>query len=403
MSNNDQNDRYTRRDALKVGAAASGAALISLSPAQLLAEAAKTPQVPRKMLGKTKRDIPILLFGAGVSLDTRFDPKLAEAVRYGVTYFDTADCYNGGTSETAVGNFLERTKMRDKCWITSKSDAHDPAGLERTLDEGLVKLKTSHVDLYYMHSLKDGDYLNAAMGKKAEELKKKGKIKHFGFSCHAGNVVELMNKAATLPWIDSIMFRYNFRKYGDAELNKAIDACAKADIGLIAMKTQGSEASFADAWKKFEKTGKFTKHQAVLKAVWEDARITAAVSAMNTFEKLRENIAAALDKSKLGALDREALERYAQATRAYACDGCDHLCNPAVEGEACIGDTMRAVMYHDVYEEPEKARATFRKLPIAAQNLDRDFAGANKACPHGVDVAAHMRRAKEIFVDKARV
>ena len=122
-------------------------------------------------------------------------------------------------------------------------------------------------------------------------------MRHFGFSCHAGNVVELMNKAAGLPWIESIMFRYNFRKYGDKELNKAIDACAKADIGLIAMKTQGSEASFADAWKKFEKTGKFTKHQAVLKAVWEDARITAAVSAMNTFEKLRENIAAALDLS----------------------------------------------------------------------------------------------------------
>ena len=44
------------------------------------------------------------------------------------------------------------------------------------------------------------------------------------------------------------------------------------------MKTQGSEASASrDAWQKFEQTGKWTKHQAVLKAVWADDRIAAAV------------------------------------------------------------------------------------------------------------------------------
>lgn len=46
------------------------------------------------------------------------------------------------------------------------------------------------------------------------------------------------------------MFRYNFRQYGNKELNTAIDACAKADVGLIAMKTQGSESGIADAWKR---------------------------------------------------------------------------------------------------------------------------------------------------------
>jgi predicted aldo/keto reductase-like oxidoreductase len=194
------------------------------------------------------------------------------------------------------------------------------------------------------------------------------------------------------------MFRYNFRQYGNAELNRAIDACAKADIGLIAMKTQGSEASFQDAWRKFEQTGKWNKYQAVLKAVWADSRIAAAVSHMDTFEKLRENIGAALDRTSLGDAEVQALNRYADATRSLACDGCDHLCGAAVNAPVRIGATMRFLMYHEVYGEAEKARRLFRALPAESQRLEGvDFSGANAACPNGIDVAWHMERARRIL------
>jgi uncharacterized protein len=391
---------FTRRDLFTYGSAAVGSAalLATVSPREALA-AEVMPQVPRRVLGKTKQSVPILLMGMAMKLDQRFDPKLAECLRFGVNYFDVADCYAGGTSETAVASFLERTKARDKLWITTKSDAWDAKGLEATLETSLRKMKTSSVEMLYLHGLNEEEPLkDAELAKKVEELKKAGKIRFFGFSCHDGNVVDLLNRAAKTPWIDSIMFRYNFRQYGNKELNAAIDACAKAEIGLIAMKTQGSEAGLADAWQKFEKSGKWSKHQAVLKAVWADARITAAVSHMDTFEKLKANIAAALDKSELGAVDREALEKYAEATRAYACDGCEHLCNPSVAAPVQIGTTLRYLMYHDVYGETEKAKEMFAKLPERAKRLSLvDFAPANRACPHGLDVAAHMRRAAEIF------
>lgn len=380
------------------GAALAGA---TLSPSEVYAAGSQKglPQIPRKVLGKTKKDIPILLFGAAVPLDIRFDPKMAEAFRFGCNYIDAADCYNGGNTEIAVGNFMERARIaRKDAWITSKSDRHDPSGLVETLNVGLKKMKTDYVDLYFLHALQDADYLSRDMEKTAERLKKEGKIRHIGFSCHHGNVVELLNAAADRPWVEAVMFRYNFRRYGDKELNQAMDRCAKAGVGLIAMKTQGSEASFADQWKKFEKTGKWTKHQAVLKAVWEDERITAAVSAMKNFEQLRQNIQAALDKTKLTKAEWDALDRYAAATRSLACDGCDHLCSPAVQAPVQIGNTMRFLMYHDVYGEPDKAQVLFDGLPEEAKQLANvDFSGANRACPHGVDVAAHMRRANELF------
>jgi hypothetical protein len=56
-------------------------------------------------------------------------------------------------------------------------------------------------------------------------------------------------------------------------------------------------------------------------------------------------------------------------------------------------------MYHDVYGDAEKARRVFSALPEAARDLTGvDFSAASKACPHGVDIARHMERARQILV-----
>ncbi len=400
--------KISRRKLLKLGAGTGIAGMLGARAWHALAveeqgtdkpgEPEALPQVPRRTLGKTGKTVPILLMGGAMRFDRRFDPKLAEALRFGVNYIDAADCYAGGNCELAVGAFHTRGSLRDQLWITSKSDRHDPAGFEATLVAGLEKLQTDYVDMYYLHNLKDASYLSPELERTVTRLKKEGKLHHFGFSCHEGNVAELLHRAAETPWVESVMFRYNFREYGNEKLSRAIDAAAKADVGLIAMKTQGSEASFRDAWQTFEKTGKWNKHQAVMKAVWADERLAAAVSHMDTLGKLKENVAAALDKSDLGQAEWEAVRRYAERTRSHACDGCDHLCGAAVAAPVQIGATMRLLMYHDAYGERGKARQLFKELPEAAQRLgDVDFAPATGACPHGIDVAAHMRRAQKVL------
>jgi len=410
----DDAKKLTRRDLFRLGAAGAGAMALGggLVPglpgtaragdaaAGGTAADAPLPQVPRKKLGKTGKEIPILLFGGGAKLDPKLDPKLAEGLRFGVDYIDAADCYAGGTCETHVGNFLANHGVkRDKVWITSKSDAHDPTGFESTCRAGIKAMNTNFFDLYFLHALQETNVFTPELEKTVEKMKKEGIIRHFGFSCHDANVAELLTIAAKTPWVDAVMFRYNFREYGDKALNTAMDACAKANVGLIAMKTQSSEVSFADAWQKFQKVGKWSKQQAVLKAVWSDERMTAAVSHMDTMEKLKQNIAAACDKFELGQAEWDALERYAADTRSYACSGCEHLCNPAVDAPVRIGTTLRYLMYHDSYGQAEEARAAFAKLPAAAQRLrDVDFSPANAACPHGVDVVGHMRRAADVFL-----
>jgi len=375
------------------GFAKSALALAADAEAKALAAA-----MPRRVLGKTGRKIPILLQGGSMAWNTKWDPKLPESIKHGIDYFDCAWNYSGGTNEQAIGSFLQRTQMREKIWITSKAHEHDPASFERQLNESLSRLSTSYVDSYFLHGLEDARSLDKALLSKLEQLKKEKKLKHFGFSCHGGNVAALLTLAAQTPWVDAVMFRYNFRQYGNAELNRAIDACAKAGVGLIAMKTQGSAVSFESEVQKFEQTGKWTKHQAVMKAVWADERLTAAVSEMDSLEKIRQNAEAARDPGKLGALDTEALRRYAAATRSLACDGCDHLCTRGLSRPVPVATTLRYLMYHDSYGKQADARALYQALPEAARQVEGvDFSSASRACPNGLDVAQLVERAARVL------
>jgi predicted aldo/keto reductase-like oxidoreductase len=388
----------SRRGVLSGAGAGGGLVLASsLGVGPSVVEAAPL-QVPRRVLGKTGEKIPILVMGGSVPMDPRFDPKLAEGFKYGVNYYDAADCYGGGSVERSIGAFHTRANLRSKIWITSKSDDHDPKGFEETFHGSLERLQTSYVDMYYLHGLDDPKFINDDLKAVVERLKKERKTRFFGFSTHGGKVAELLQLAARTPWIDSVMLRYNFRQYGNDELNRAIDAAHKANVGLIAMKTQGSAVSFEPAWQKFKQTGKWNKYQAVIKAVQADERISAAISDMDNLDKVRENVAATLDKTKLTRAETEELYRYAAATRSLACDGCDHLCGAAIQAPVQIGNTLRYLMYHDVYGRPELARDLFRALPDEARNLAHlDFKAAAAACPHGLDVGGLLGRAAAVL------
>jgi len=129
-----------------------------------------------------------------------------------------------------------------------------PKAYMSNIDKMMPVLGVDYLDMFFMHAVNNLDSLEPDFLRMGDALKKSGKAKYFGFSCHHGNVVELMNKAASIgsDAINAIMFRYNFSKYGDLELNKAIDACANAGIGLIAMKTQASVPDDEKMVKKFK-------------------------------------------------------------------------------------------------------------------------------------------------------
>lgn len=375
-------------------------ALSGPRPTQVLAQT--MDRVPRKQLGTTGAEIPIILMGGSMKFDPRYDKVLHRAYQLGVDYIDTAQMYAQGQSQTTIAPFMKQVGDRKKIWITSKvrlvGSKATPENYKENLQKCLDDLETDYLDLFFLHMIKEEFQLGPDFIKLGEELKKAGKIRFFGFSCHDGNVPEMMSLAASLGGgIDAIMFRYNFRQYGDVKLNQAVDACKKAGIGLIAMKTQGSVPADLDAVVKFQSQN-FTLGQAKLKSVWADERIDSAVSHMNNVELVMENTTAAMSPVKLSMEEFQQLRRLAALTAQHHCLGCSHRCEPLAGGNLRISDALRYLMYHESYGEQEDARQLYAALGETERAFEQiDLRDAEAACPQGIRIAEKLAVARRVL------
>ncbi|HOI95004.1 MAG TPA: aldo/keto reductase [Syntrophobacter fumaroxidans] len=400
----------SRRDFIKTaGAMGSGSLLVgSRAFAQSGAPAPETPgadagEIPTGPFGKTGIRVSCLSLGGMFDIPSN-QLLLKQAVRWGVTYWDTADCYEGGRSEAGFGQFFKKyPETRGKVFLVTKSDERNPEGMTKLLQQSLERLNTDYIDLYFIHGTRSIKELNNDTRAWVEKAKKEGKIKLFGFSTHS-NMEECMLGAAGLGWIDGIMMTYNFRIMHSDRMKAAVEACVKAGIGLTAMKTQGggsvrmdSEAELALAGR-FLKMG-FTDKQAKLKAVWENPDIASICSQMPSLTVLMSNVAAALNRDKLSAPDLELLNRYALETSSGYCAGCADLCESAIDCRVPVGDVMRHLMYFHSYGERDRAREFFAGLDrdVKDRLREMDFKQAENKCPNHVRIGRLMKEASTLL------
>src|ERR1700722_9841438 len=118
---------------------------------------------------------------------------LLHALDLGVTHFDTAALYGFGSNEELVGRTLAAHRARftlaSKCGIQGvKSDSSvrrvidgRPQTLKQTCEDGLRRLRTDVIDLYYLHRWDKAVPIEESVGALAE-LKRQGKIRAIGLS-----------------------------------------------------------------------------------------------------------------------------------------------------------------------------------------------------------------------------
>jgi len=358
--------------------------------------------IPTVTLGKTGEKVTIL--GQGTSW--LFSPSfLQTAILSGVRYIDTSESYENTKAESLIGDLFDRTNFRKDVYVvtknagfrTAKGDAAHKV-FEDHLNASLERLKTDYVDCYYIHGI-TGEQIKMLRdpGVKAafEALKKSKKIRFCGLSCHDAMLPEVMEAAAEVGWLDQLMIKYNFRDVGKKDryddLNRAIDKCTKANLGLIAMKTQGGAINFPDKMAELQAKG-FKKEVAAIKTVWNDTRMHVVVSEMTTRSDVRENVAASKD-TKLSASDAGKLEEYRRKTANLYCHGCGHLCETAAKGVP-VATVLRYLRYYEVYGKRQEARALYQALPAQARDLaGADLDAAQAACPHSLPVVDLVKRA----------
>jgi predicted aldo/keto reductase-like oxidoreductase len=392
-----KNNCWSRRDFLKtIGITGAGSLLAPTK--RLTAATDKTLQVPQRPFGKTGANVSILSLGGMFNIASS-QMLMKQAINWGVTYWDTADCYQRG-SENGIGKYFKKyPEDRNRVFLVTKSDARTPKGMTKLLDRSLEKMKTNYIDLYFVHGIDSIDELDENTKTWAEKAKAAGKISFFGFSTHS-NMEECLLGAAGLGWIDGIMMTYNYRLMHKDRMKRAVDACVKAGIGLTAMKTQGGGSVKTDTDTELKMAGQFlqkgfTDAQAKLMAVWQNPNISSICSQMSNMTILMSNVAAAKGSTQLSANDRKLIQQYAQETHSDYCAGCAAICESVITGDVPVGKVMRYLMYSRSYSEHDHACERFRNIApsIRRQMADLDYSLAEQRCPQKMPIGRLMREA----------
>lgn len=368
------------------------------------APAAAAP-LPKRQLGKNGPQVTMLCMGG---MPAALSPQYLDiAWANGIRYFDTAASYLNGNSEKIIAQWLAKyPERRKEIFLVSKDHPRQAEQMVEMVDRRLEACGTKYLDAFYIHGIGRKDYgadsiqwpQNAEFIKVAEKLKSSGKVKMVGFSCHDGELNDFLNAAAGGGFVEIIMLKYTpfFTKGG--EFDQALDACHKAGIALVAMKTL--RAAGKDIPKRvpdFDKLG-LTTHQAMLHAVWSDPRISATCCQLENVGQMEENAAAARSyKTPLPTAQINRLKETLLASRRTFCPGCPSCDAFAASSEFALLDVARYVTYYE-QDGHLGARELYHALPASARDASGvDLAALRDHCAFQVDYPEIVKRAEHYF------
>ena len=394
-------DGMHRREFLQTSAAV--AATAALANPVMSAEDQPEP-LPTRVLGKTGVKVSILNLGTfrGSSLQRVLRTSYAQGVRV----IDTADTYG---SEPGIATWMESdASIRKSIFLVTKDHPREPKDLIRQLDKRLETLRTDYVDLFFIHGI-GSEYPASSldwpksleMRRVVEAIKTSGKAKFVGFSCHDGKRAEYLEAAADGGFFDAVMIQNTAWLNKNTRLNKAIDRCHAAGIGLISMKQMAGpnpKDFLAQVAKKAPDliARGISPYGALLHAIWTDERFATICVSMQNTEQVRENTHAAKTFSPLKSVEIQQLRDAFLASNPTLCPDCDGRCSLAAGTTAPLGDLTRYLTYYERHGLRQKARAHYAQLPPESRDWSAaDLDAAREACPARLDFASLLPRAQE--------
>ena len=169
-----------------------------------------------KKLGFGLMRLPLLDENDGASIDLELTKKMVDAfIENGFTYFDTAWMYCGFASENATKEVLVKRYPRDSYTLATKLHAgfiKTKEDRDAVFNKQLEKTGVEFFDYYLLHDIgqdhykiyNDLDCFNWIMDKK-----KKGLVKHVGFSFHDN--AQLLDKVLTEhPEMEFVQLQINY-------------------------------------------------------------------------------------------------------------------------------------------------------------------------------------------------
>ena len=195
-----------------------------------------------RILGKTDYPVSEISLGTwqlGSKWGEPYDEKVAmdtleAAYKEGINFIDTADVYQDGLSEKAIGKFLKTKK--DKIYVVTKcgrklsphtTEGYNKQNLTQFVEASLKNMGVECLDLILLHCPPTDLYYTREAFEVLDSLKAEGKIKHYGVSVER---VEEAIKAMDYD-ISAVEIIFNMFRLRPADL--FFELAKRNNIGII--------------------------------------------------------------------------------------------------------------------------------------------------------------------------
>ena len=169
-------------------------------------------------------------------------PFFQQAVELGVTFWDTANGYQSGTSEEFVGRAIKRYSRREDIVVATKvwgrmHDGPGGSGLSRKaileqLDASLRRLDTDYIDVYYIHRFDDQVPVEETM-QTLDDVVRAGKVRYLGASSMwAWQFAKIQFAARSHGWTTFSAMEDQYNVLRREEERDMIPMCLDQGVGL---------------------------------------------------------------------------------------------------------------------------------------------------------------------------
>ena len=175
--------------------------------------------------------------------ESEAEPIVRRAVEGGITFFDTADVYNGGQSEVVTGRVLPKLLTREEMVVATKvcmqtMPGENGRGLSRkhvmaSIDASLGRLGMDYVDLYQIHRWDRRTPIAETM-EALHDVVKAGKARYIGASSmFAWQFAKAQATADRHGWTRFVSMQNHYNLVYREEEREMIPLCHDQGVGLM--------------------------------------------------------------------------------------------------------------------------------------------------------------------------
>jgi aryl-alcohol dehydrogenase-like predicted oxidoreductase len=232
------------------------------------------PQMHSRVFGRTGRTVSEIGLGTwqlgagwGDVSDADALKTLQAAYETGVTFFDTADVYGMGRSESLIGKFLRETPgARERIYVATKLGRRDwPNGFTRAkvtqyVEDSLRHLGVDCLDLTQTHCVPLAVMRDGAMFGYLDDLVKQGKLKAYGASVESMEEADICvrdGRCVSLQIIFNLFRQKPIATLFEAALRQKVALIVRLPLasGLLAGKFSAASTFAANDHRTFNRDG----------------------------------------------------------------------------------------------------------------------------------------------------